>query len=312
MAAALTALPPAVLMILEPIAPATLPPSGPKIAPPSAPNAIAVPRPSFHFLPAARLETTWPAPEEIAPITIAATMPAARPPVPITSAVSATATTRLTQKPGSLSSLVTNSNAAFSAFHAAFAALLILPQRPPSSFGGSLDASALTLAWPSETLPWFSPGIFPVPLWTLAAVASSLPLEPDRPDENFDLSLPPVCLTLLPNCVTVLSPLCVAEVAVLLTWVEAEPARFVAPDEAPLAVDAAPDEAVLAWPAMPFLAVFAADPVACVACLAVLPAPTMPLELRLLRPRLTSWMASGASSRMISACLNWAFRRFGL
>ena len=76
--------------------------------------------------------------EEIAPITIAATMPAARPPVPITSAASATATTRLTQKPGSESSLVTNSNAALSAFHAAFAALLILPQRPPSSFGGSL------------------------------------------------------------------------------------------------------------------------------------------------------------------------------
>ena len=176
-------------MILEPIAPATLPPSGPKIAPPSAPNAIAVPRPSFHFLPAARLETTWPAPEEIAPITIAATMPAARPPVPMTSAVSATATTRLTQKPGSESSLVTNSNAALSAFHAAFAALLILPQRPPSSFGGSFDASALTLAWPSETLPWFSPGILPVPLWTLAAVASSLPFEPAQARRELRLDL---------------------------------------------------------------------------------------------------------------------------
>ena len=127
-----------------------------------------------------------------------------------------------------------------------------------------------------------------MPPWTLAAVASSLPLDPLRPDENFDLTLPPVCLTLLPNCVTVLSPLCVADVAVLLTWVERRPARFVAPDEAPLAVDAAPEEAVLAWPAMPFLAVLAAEPVACVACLAVLPPPTMPRELRLLRPRLTS------------------------
>ena len=82
------------------------------------------------------------APELIAPMIAPATTSTARPEpnVAITNAVRATATIRLTQKPGSVSSLATNSNAAlsFSATH--LAAETILPHRPPGFLGSSLDA----------------------------------------------------------------------------------------------------------------------------------------------------------------------------
>ncbi len=163
-----------------PMLPSTLP--APGIRPNAPPTSIAVPRPSFHFLPAATLDVIWPAPALIAP-TITPPIAIAARPVPnvaITNAVSATATTRLTQKPGSVSSWVTNSNAAlsFSATH--FAAVTIVPHRP-LGFSGSLVASALTFAWPWETLPWFSPGIFCVPPWTFEAWASISPLVVDIP-----------------------------------------------------------------------------------------------------------------------------------
>ncbi len=139
----------------------------------------------------------WPAPALMAPITAPATISTARPEpkVAITNAVSAMATIRLTQKPGSVSNWVTNLKAAlsFSATH--FAALTIAPHRPPG-FSGSFVASALTLAWPCETLPWFSPGIFCVPPWTLAAWASISPLVVLRPEVNFCLTLPTAVLTL--------------------------------------------------------------------------------------------------------------------
>ena len=102
---------------------------------------------------------------------------------------------RLTQKPGSVSSLPTNSNAAlsFSATH--FAALSTLPQRL-SSFSGSFDASALTFAWPWEILAPVSPGIFWVPPCTFVAWASISLLVEDIPDWNLDLTLPVAVLTL--------------------------------------------------------------------------------------------------------------------
>ena len=89
----------------------------------------------------------------------------------ITNAASATATMRLTQKPGSVSSLATNSNAAlsFSATH--LAALLILPQRL-SSFFRLLRGLGVDLRLALGDLALVSPGIFCVPPWTLAAWAS--------------------------------------------------------------------------------------------------------------------------------------------
>ncbi len=180
---------------LEPIVPSPLPRPG--MRPVTPPISIAVPRPSFHFLPEARLVTIWPAPALIAPITAPAITSTARPEpkVAITNAVSAMATIRLTQKPGSVSSLATNSNAAlsFSATH--LAAETILPHRPPG-FLGSLVASALTFAWPWETLPALSPGIFAVPPWTLASWSPISPLVLFRPSESLPLTLSLEDLTL--------------------------------------------------------------------------------------------------------------------
>jgi hypothetical protein len=231
-----------------------------------------------------------------------ATIAPARPPVPTTSAASATATTRLTQKPGSLNSLVTNSNADLSASHAAFAALLTLPQRLLSSLGFLL-ASELTLAWPCEILPPVSPGIFAVPLWTFVAVASSLVLAPVSPVVNLPLTLVALALTLVPNWVTVLSPEDVADLAVLLTWVLTPVATFAAPLAAPLAVWEAVPDAERAWPATLVLAPFAAVAAPCVACLAILPPPVIPAEEIFFSARLISPPASGASSLRIAARL---------
>ena len=180
---------------LDPIVPRPLPRPG--MRPVTPPISIAVPRPSFHFLPEARLVTIWPAPELIAPMIAPATTSTARPEpnVAITNAVRATATIRLTQKPGSVSSLVTNSNAAlsFSATH--LAAETILPHSPPGFFGSSL-AAALTFAWPWETLPALSPGILAVPPWTLASCADISVLVLFRPSESLPLTLSLEDLTL--------------------------------------------------------------------------------------------------------------------
>ena len=230
--------------------PPTLPSTEPTpgIMPNAPPTSMAVPRPSFQLLPAARLDVIWPAPALIAPMTAPATTSTARPEpnVAITNAVSATATIKLTQKPGSVSIFATNSNAAlsFSAIH--FAALTILPQRP-FGFSGSFVASALTFAWPWETLPELSPGILAVPPWTLDACASISPLVVLRPDVNFCLTLPTPALTFVPYWVTVWLPVVAAPVAVLLTWVETLPATPVAVLDAPPAVDAAEELAEEAW-----------------------------------------------------------------
>ncbi len=184
-------------------------PIGPRMPPIS----IEVARPSFHLRPAARLETTVPAPAEIAP-TIAPPMTITARPVPnvaATNAASAMKTTRLTQKPGSVSSCVTNLNAALSLSTTQSAALTIAPQRPPGFFG-SFCASALTLAWPWETFDWLSPGIFWVPESTLAAWASISVLVWLIPPWSLLRTLPTEALTLPVYWLTVRSPVALAEV----------------------------------------------------------------------------------------------------
>ena len=249
-----------------------------------------MPTPSFHLRPAATLETIWPTAPEIAPATTPAMASTARPlpNVATTNAAIAMPTTRLTQKPGSVSSLVTNSNAALSFSATQLAALLIAPQSPPSFFSGSFCAAALTFAWPSEIFPDVLPGASLALPAILPAWASILPLVSLRPPWNLPLTLPTVLLSLPPSLVTAPFIVVTADLAAAPTLVPMLDAVFDAPAEALAAACEAELAVPFAVPPMDLAADFAAPVAPWEACLATLPPATIAVEAPCLSSCLTS------------------------